>query len=267
MSDLIVYSSGQLPAEITEVLTALKSQFIKGMSDEELFDHLKALITKCFVDAGYNQPENSVYFVTEVLNDVRQACKWNALRKDELSIAFYKGIRKHYGDFVGLPITRFSEFITGYVKDQSRIQALAEKNKPLDEKSEPSESEKFNIAKWNALRAYNDVKEGRSITMYGSIVYDFLNGLKMIEITNEAKKEFINEARNQLIRENEIKTVGLLDKIKIAEIITNLNLLRTEEKNANVLKRAKCLTLVSWLQGILIEEVDLEKLINECTPT
>lgn len=263
MSDLIIYDSKNLPAEISEVLSALSSQFIKDMPDDELFDYLLPVITKCFTDSGYNKPENIQYFITEVLNDVRQACKWQALRKDELSIAFYKGIRKEYGDYVGLPVVRFAEFIRGYMNSVNRSQALAEKNKPMDIVSEPTEQEKFNLAKDNALRAYEDLKDGRDINLYGSIVYDFLNGLKLIEMSGKDKWQLIDEAMNQILREKEVRCALVIDKIKVTELNKEITDIRKGIITPLVVKRAKCLTLTAWMQGLIFEEVDLNGLIGE----
>jgi hypothetical protein len=262
MSELIIYDKKNLPAEISEVLSALSSQFVKDMTDAELFDYLLLVITKCFTDSGYNKPENISYFITEVLNDVRQACKWQALRKDELSIAFYKGIRKEYGDYVGLPVVRFAEFIKGYMTSGDRSQALAEKNKPMDIISEPTEQEKFNLAKDNALRAYQDLKEGRDINLYGSIVYDFLNGLKLIEMSGKDKWQLIDEAMNQILREKEVRCALVMDKIKVADLNKEIADIRKGIVTPLVVKRAKCLTLTSWMQGLIIDEVDLNGLIN-----
>lgn len=262
MSELIIYNPDQLPAEIKEVLTALSSPFVKDTTDEELYDYLLPLITKSFTDSGYKEPENVVYFVTEVLNDVRQACKWQALRKDELSIAFYKGIRKEFSDYVGLPVIRFAEFLTGYIKSQTRTQALAEKNKPVDVAVEPSEQEKFDLGKANALRAYEDVKEGKDINLYGSVVYDFLNSLGLIEMSGKDKWQLIDESMNQILREKQIKSIALLDKVKALELGKEMEEIRKGVITPVVVKRAKCLTLISWMQGLLLDEVDLNDLIK-----
>lgn len=266
MSELIIFDSKNLPAEINEVLIALSSPFVKDMTDEDLYEHLRPLITKSFTDAGYNQPENIVYFITEVLNDVRQSCKWHALRKDELSIAFYKGIRKEFGEYIGLPVIRFSEFINGYVKSQNRTQALSEKNKPMDVVSEPSEEEKFILAKGNALRAYDDVKDGRDINLYGSVVYDFLNGLKLIEMSGKDKWQLIDDAMNQILREKEIKSGVIMDAIKVKELNKEIAEIREGIVTPIVIKRAKCLTLVSWMRGLIIDETDLGNLIDTNKP-
>ena len=263
MSELIIYNSKNLPAEISEVLSALSSRFVKDMTDEELFDYLLPVITKCFTDSGHKSPDNIQYFITEVLNDVRQACKWQALRKDELSIAFYKGIRKEYGDYVGLPVVRFAEFIKGYMTSITRSQALAEKNKPMDEVSEPTEQEKFNMAKDNALKAFADVKDGRDINLYGSVVYDFLNGLKLIEMSGKDKWQLIDEAMNQILMEKEIRCAIVMDKIKVGELNKEITDIRKGIVTPLVIKRAKCLTLTSWMQGLIFDETDLSVLIGK----
>lgn len=266
MSELIIYDSKNLPAEINEVLTALSSHFVKDMTDEDLYEYLRPLITKSFTDAGYNQPENIVYFITEVLNDVRQACKWQALRKDELSIAFYKGIRKEYGDYVGLPVVRFAEFITGYGKSQSRTQALAEKNKSFDVAAEPTEQEKFETAKQLALKAFKDVEQGMDINLYGRVVYDFLNGLGIIQLGKDQRWEFYEQAKEQIKRECQVKVAGSLDLPLIKRVQTQLKAIENNERDEKIIARSKCLALHYCIQTWIFESYDLGYLIDSVKP-
>ena len=262
MSELIIYDSNNLPAEISEVLTALSSPFVKDMTDEELYDYLNPLITKSFTDSGHNQPENIVYFITEVLNDVRQACKWQALRKDELSIAFYKGIRKEFGDYVGLPVVRFSEFLAGYAKSQSRSQALAEKNKSFDVAAEPTEQEKFETAKQLALKAYSDVNAGNDISLYGRVVYDFLNGLGIIQLGKDVRWEFYEQAKEQIKRECQIKIAGSLDLLLIKRVQTQLKSIENNERDEKIIARSKSLALEYCINTWIFETTDLGYLID-----
>lgn len=262
--ELIKYGENVLPAKSQEILKALESPLVLNSSDEIVKDQITKSMLRAYFDLGFSYPSDSDFpvMVHSILNNVRM--EGMALRLDEIPIAFSRGILKEYGDFIGLSVASFSGFIKSYIMNNARLEALKEKNKPSDQRKEPTQEEKFNIAKDNALRAFNDVKEGRDISLYGSVVYDFLNGLKLIDIPNEEKYAFIEQARNELIREREMKRAGLLDRVKLIDINKELESLNKKDQSIEILvmKRAKCLTLVSWMQGLIFEEVELERMIK-----
>lgn len=260
--ELIKYENN-LPAKSQEILRALESPLVLNSSDEVVKDQIKKAMLRSYFDLGFSYPSDNDFpvMVQSILNNVRM--EGMALRLDEISIAFSRGILKEYGEFMGLSVASFSGFIKSYIMNNARLEALREKNKPAEAKREPTDQEKFQTAKENALRAYEDIKQDKDITLYGSVVYDFLDSLKLIEFTNEEKCAFYEKAKDKLIKENQIKAAGKVDQFLLAKIKKIIEGLQTGEEKDLIKPRAKVLSLTSYLQGLMLDEADLSELIDD----
>lgn len=255
MTEVAIYQSEKVSVEIYH---ALETPFAKDMNDADLFDFLKGEIGKAFAVSGYTCPagREGELFINEVIRDIRQICKSFALRRDEISIAFSRGVRKEYGDFVGLPIVRFFEFLKSYCANNDRMRALAERHKQ-EPKTEPTEQEKFDIEKRLALKAFNDLKDGKDISLIARSVYDFLDRLKLIEFSAGEKKAFFEQARIDVIADQQIRLSGTTRTEAANKIKQTIEGLQTGCEQELVKARAKYLALLNFFQGLLLEEQEL----------
>lgn len=259
MSEIQLYTN-TIPAKAAEIFNVLDGKLVRDLSDRELFENMRGLITEAYTVTGHNLPEGQelVYFVTSVQRDIQAICKTFPVRVTELPIAFNRGVRKEYFDYIGLPVIRFGEFLNKYIAHPDRVEALANRHAKIEPKREPTEEEKFNTAKALALKAYKEVSEGKDITLYGRVVYDFLDGLGLIEFTTAEKKEFYAEAKRLIIRENQIKATGSVDMLLLKRIKGVLESIEEGGEKELIISRSKVLALVSYLQALILEEVELQ---------
>lgn len=271
---LIMGDPSAIPAVSKEVFTALHSRLVSEVLPGDIFYPLKNAIHKSYQDTGFKLEgskeqiqEKLAYMINEVRKHVE--AKHPAIRVDELQIAIERGIRKQYGDYMGLSVISFCLFIDGYMKDEdmSRKKALIEKNKIKDEVIPPTNNEIFDMAKGNALKSLQDVKLGRDITLSGSAVYDWLSKIGLLLFSAREKKEFFEEARLDLVNEYGFKNINEADRFKRIDnkmIIDSLNSEApvSEIIYKKVLNRAKCLTLKAFLEGVIMEEINLDVLIE-----
>lgn len=263
--EIVKYESN-LPAISQEILKALESPLVKNSTDEEVKQVIVKGILKSHFDLRFSNPSEKdlPLMVNSILNNIR--LELFAIRINEIPIAFSRGVLKEYGDFMGLSIATFSCFVKSYLINNARLEALKEKNKPLEVRKEPTEQEKFNMAKDNALRAYNDIKTDRDISLYASAVYDFLDVLQLIVFSNPEKKEFYQKAKEQLIRENQIKATGKVDQFMLAKIKKVLSDLQSGEEKDLTKIRAKVLACNSYLKSVIDMKIDFEELLSNHSP-
>jgi hypothetical protein len=258
MSNIQLHTN-TIPAKAAEIFHVLDGKLVRDLSDKELFDVMIALVTEAYTVSGHNLPEGQelTYFVTSVQRDIQAICKTFPVRVTELPIAFNRGVRKEYFDYIGLPVIRFGEFLNKYLSHPDRNEALANRHAKIEPRKEPTEEEKFQTAKELSLKAYSDTKEGKDITLYGRVVYDFLDGLKLIEFLTEEKKAFYAEAKRQIIKENHIKVTGSVDLLMIKRIKGILESIEGGGEKELIISRSKVLALVSYLQALIFEEIEL----------
>lgn len=255
----------QLSLKDNEVAVALTGRMIKDIDRQYLFNIFKHSINRAYLLIRYEAPLELQLIIDETMKLAQN--NYGTIREGEVEIALTRGALGDYGtDFKGLSVVTFIGFIKAYLKEETRSQLLAAQVKQYDPEP-PTYNEIFDMAKGNALKALNDVKTGRDITLSGSAVYDWLSGLGLIEFTGKEKKEFFEEARLDLVNEYGMKNINETDRYKRIDnkmIIDSLNSEApvSEDIYKKVLSRAKCLTLRAFLEGIIIEEIDLDSLIE-----
>lgn len=176
------------------------------LPENRVFNVVLLEVTKCYIHLNWAKPkENDLnLMVTELTKNIQNHAAYRSLRLKEIPTAFAEGIRKEYGEFMGLSIVSFEMFLRGYLKSQYRIELG--KSLPtlqIEQSKKPSSEEIFVISSDNANKAFQDFKSGKDISLVAPAVYRFLYRLKLINYSEEELTEFINEAttivRNELI--------------------------------------------------------------------
>ena len=237
--------------------------------EDELFNTVNASIAKCFADLNKAvlSEQSLSYLVNEVTNSILN--KFPTIRLQEIPIAFQKGIRNEYGDYFGLCVVSFEQFIQGYLSGPDRKQLVDEKNKlMIDVKTEPTKDEKFSTAKWLCLDAYNQIKNNKPLGLNGVAVYTFLNTIGLIH--PDYKKGIYKEALNELVNQYEKDISFCTELNKRRALNTKLELLNqniaadgiTADQHEEVLRTGKRIILTNWLRDMLLDNTDLSELIE-----
>lgn len=257
--------STSLSPRDNEVSVAQKSPMIKDSDNFTLFEIFKNSITKAYLLIRYDSPSELALIIGETLRLALTNCP--DIRENEINIAFTRGVLGEYGDFKGLSVVTFIGFLKSYLKDEERQRIIALSMVKPEEKKIPTAEEVFEMAKGNALKALNDVKIGRDITLSGSAVYDWLSLLGVISLSTEEKNESMDEAKSQLIEEYTHKNMTETDRFKRIDNTTIIDTLNSDYKSSQdvhkkLIRRAKTISLKYFLQGIIVSEENFDELIE-----
>jgi hypothetical protein len=238
---------------------------IKDSDNFTLFEIFKNSITKAYLLIRYDSPSELALIIGETLRLALTNCP--DIRENEINIAFTRGVLGEYGDFKGLSVVTFIGFLKSYLKDEERQRIIALSMVKPEEKKIPTAEEVFEMAKGNALKALNDVKIGRDITLSGSAVYDWLSLLGVISLSTEEKNESMDEAKSQLIEEYTHKNMTETDRFKRIDNTTIIDTLNSDYKSSQdvhkkLIRRAKTISLKYFLQGIIVSEENFDELIE-----
>lgn len=231
--------------------------------DDYLHNIILAEILKSYLHLSWTKPldDDLAVMVEEIKLSIQN--KYKQIRAEELPAIFADGIRKVYGDYMGLSIVSFEMFVMGYLESRKRKDlALATPNSEI--KKEPTMQERFEIASKNAIDAFLAYQTGKDISLQAPTVYRFLRGIKLFVYSDSEQDEFWVQAEQDIYRDLRLKKTVTLEKFKREEIEKQLNgeLLIDEKIKA----QAQRLGLYSFFQSVMMEETDLQELINEKKP-
>lgn len=225
----------------------------------KVYNTTLAAVAKSFADLNFAVPgkKDVDMMVSELTKNIQENHK--QLRVEEIRTAFANGIRKEYGEYMGLSVVTFDMFIKGYLNSRQRAD-LAKSIPVIETTSEPTDEQKFQLASGNAFKAFQDYQLGKDITLVAPVVYRFLNRLKIVQYTEEEKAEFLAEAQKEVIENLTKQKAVMLDKIKRLEIARQLE--KPQTLDQKIILQAQRLGLYAFFQEVIMEETDLKTLIN-----
>lgn len=234
--------------------------------EDELFNTVNASIAKCYADLNLVVPKDPAYLVNEVTKSILN--KYPALRLPEIPIAFEKGIRKEYGEYYGLCVVTFEQFIAGYLTSSTRQNLVKERDKLIETKNEPTVDEKFTTAKGLCVDAFERVKQGKAIGLTAVAVYTFLNDIQLID--PDYKKGIMPQALEELVKEKEAESINCFELLKRRRLNADLELLKlniqahgiTSDQYNECKRVGKRIILNNWMRDITLNEINLPRLIE-----
>lgn len=179
-----------IPSTDMEITKALESRMINSVEPGILFEIFKASITKCYAMVRWEAPTGKEF--TLMIDQVMQISKskYGTIRENEVSIALTRGVLKEYGEYMGLSIVSFVNFIKGYLSEESRIKLLAIKNTPVEEDKTPTAAEQTKAFISRLEELFVDYKSNKSIMpTEGAFYFEKLWYAKVIRFTSEQREE------------------------------------------------------------------------------
>lgn len=244
-----------------ETINPLTVPSIKSHSDDEIFSVVLMSLARSFTDLGREQlGDRDKNYLANSLADLIPR-KYPSIRLHEIPEAFAKGIRGKYGEFYGLSVVSFENFIEAHLAHESREQ-FAKLLPVVSESKEPDQDTKFKIAKENAIKAFKDYSIGKDISLSALIVYSFLDGLKLIEFTPEEKWEFVEEAVQFLETDLLRKSIETLNKHQRADYMKQILAVKNRTAVDLIKNTAKRFTLYAFFKSCIMESLDINDLIQ-----
>jgi hypothetical protein len=185
------------PSEL-QYLQANNNVQIHIKKRSELEDEVSDLITTTFYELGQKiEAVEQMILVTKLKDELILHFRW--LTMEEVKMAFMKGARKEYGDYFGLNIVTFHNWIRSFQSDKKRADTLIKQNLLKQEvKKEPSAEELYQQSKAFALAAFETFKTEGYFNDIGNPVYEFLDSIQLIPFSIERKTEMFEQAKEKI---------------------------------------------------------------------
>jgi hypothetical protein len=126
-------------------LTALNSKLIVDMQQNELKDRVIKVLAKTYIDCGkVIESKELISLSNGVINEIKRY--FINLKIDELDLCFQNGVRKVYGEYFGLNIVTFHQWIKSFMAEEKRLDAIKIRSTPrIEPIKEYTEEQKLNI--------------------------------------------------------------------------------------------------------------------------
>ncbi|WP_316851195.1 hypothetical protein [Pedobacter agri] len=241
----------------------LLAKQVKYEDENIVFESIKAALAISFAHLNAKKLETAAmdFLANEVTDAIIE--KYPGIRISEIKTAFANGIRGEYGEYFGLSVVTFDNFVKCYILSPERAN-LGKTVPALEAPSMPTSHVMFETAKSNVLEAFRSFQnKTKTFERIALTAYNFLDSIKLITFTNQEKWEFVDEAKVELKR--------MLDNQKAVETrpLERRKLCATIDELANngcrdqVINVSKALALKAFFECMLLEGRDLNKEIDQ----
>jgi hypothetical protein len=126
-------------------LIALNSKLIVDMQQQELKDRVIKVLAKTYIDCGkVIESKELISLSNGVINEIKRY--FINLKIDELDLCFQNGVRKIYGEYFGLNIVTFHQWIKSFMAEEKRLEAIKIRSTPrIEPIKEYTEEDKLRI--------------------------------------------------------------------------------------------------------------------------
>lgn len=251
-----------IPKRDLEISEALESRMINVIKEVELFPQFKNGIAAAYALGNWNAPAGVEF--TVLVDQVMRLCKkyHGTLREKEITIAFTRGVLGEYGSFMhGLSIKCFLGFAKAHLAEESRLKLLAERNKPVEMKPEPTPEEQKEAFIQRLEILYIFHQTGKEILKTeGSFYFEKLYSSKVIRLTDDQRTKLKQKAYGRLTKAKNpalAKTKDQHDKMK--QVYDTF--LKAGIEGNDVKREAMYMGLIQWFKELAAFDLQIRDLI------
>lgn len=204
---------------------AKKSEVLAEMKENVLWDECLKVILKTFhnlnKDVASPSAKAEIQKLTQILRDlIVSTPQFSGITIGELNLAFDYGIRGEYGEFFGLNLKTFNQWVKGFENDEVRVSSVKKVylsrqiNAAFAPESKEVTDEEMAQCVLDDLR---NVKQGHKIVGF-TLFYDWCyRKIDIFRPTDEQRNETIAKVKNRAIYELKMRR---MDKYGNSESIT-----------------------------------------------
>lgn len=270
MSGLTVYTPSnelQVHKSIASILETAPSFEMPDKDLRELI--IKPAVLKAYMDTGFRyEKEDLTYIVDCLKSEIISNPKLRTIRPEEIKIAISNGVRKEYGDYMGLGLVSFIQFLKGYMNSEERNQAKmlkADNDRQIAfrQKPEPTAEQIAEGRKSTIIRAFKEYAIKGHYDDLGSYVYSSLDKLNLLGFNTADKKQFILDAIESLKSKIHEQLKIELNPSKQRSLKAQFKALSMEEIECNetIISEAKKIGLYAFFDTLILEETKIETLL------
>ena len=180
---------------IDRIREALKSPRIKDAKYSDLANYLAKVIGIVFaIRSTEIDPDNIQYMARELARSVWE--RFPGISVAELGIALDKGVKRDYGDYFGLNVVTFLDWVRAYFYSTERKIAVSEKNQlALPPKTVPTEKEFEELRRKNTISMFELYKHYGVLIGDPSYPFAYLESRGTLKLTREEKLSIFEEAK------------------------------------------------------------------------
>ena len=224
---------------------ALESNRISEMKKPDLEKIFIELFMKTYFEAGqvvpgFDTKQQSIHLklLSNALHEEMAGFKF--LRIEELRLAFKNGLRGEYGEYFGLNIKTFHQWIKGFQFDEKRKQALQKKKAESEKVLEPVMTR--TEAEWGWKLAIEDQfrkfkESGIFVCEFPNFQFEEFERRGLISLTIEKKKEIFLQAKESVLKADKVRRLNPRSRVEYVELCDQIK--RIEENKANSNDQAK----------------------------
>lgn len=239
-------------------LVAVTSERILDMKREDALDMIHSLIVKAFHDTGtmFKQDERTLIITT--YDEIKTYFPY--LKSGELRMAFASGVRKEYGEYFGINLVTFNQWIKGWMKDEKRMNAKKELLKDKEYPPVMTISEAEYAWKEAITRQFKEFKKtGHLVCEFPNHLFKHLEQIGLICISNAQKFEIRNKAIESIIQSKKIARLNPKSKLHLFQLSDQIKRIEedkmTKEDMAEVKQMARLMSIKNYYSSI--EELKL----------
>lgn len=263
-TEIVYQKENNLTVSVNQIHVLLNEPAFKR-PDAYLHNVVLAEILKSYTHLGWNKPDD--FDLMLIVNEVKSAIqnKYKSIRAEEISDIFADGIRKVYGDYMGLSTVSFEMFIMGYLESRKRKDlALSMPKENIDRT--PSEQEIYDISIQNCKTAFNDLKAKGTVGRFGVIVYDFLTKIGILQLDKEARWQYYEDAKIDLQEYLKTQMFNSGDKHEVNRLKANLNSIiegvKSETNEQKLITISKRLAVDDYFRGLEMDGLTLDDVLK-----
>lgn len=250
-----------------DVIIARQHKKIKEYSDTALLKAIQKLVIKAQFDTKHNFEKADLNFtITEVCNDLLNDFAERTV--EEAEIAFRKGVRKQYGEFYGLSVVTFYQWMVSFVHESNEA-IMKQRKFEAELNNQPpvlSQKEKDCITAKYMLEFFEKYKENplnSGIKIYiisASVEYDYLLRLKVIGYNDQQKADIRERAKKSMERTYDLlKAKDKMERQKFSAILAATHIGKPTNEFWNECKKVAMLDFYKKLET---ENKDLRQLLK-----
>ena len=239
-------------------LVAVTSERILDMRKEDALDMIHSLIVKAFHDTGtmFKQDEKTLIITT--FDEIKTYFPY--LKSGELIMAFASGVRKEYGEYFGINLVTFNQWIKGWMKDEKRMNAKKELLKDKEYPPLMTETEAEYAWKETINRQFKEFKRtGHLICEFPNHLFKHLEQIGLISISNAQKLVIMDQAIHSIIEGKKVSRLNPKSKIHLSQLSDQIKRMEedkmSKEDMAEVKQMARLISIKNYYSTI--EELKL----------
>lgn len=206
------------------------------------FTDLTKIITKTIFDSGFKfEEEESANIISTVADDILRDFKHITI--EEIKICFRKGVRKEYGDYFGLSVLTFYNWLRKYTTEVRGKAIVKQREYEMEQEAKRTQKqytdEEKAMISYNAiLWVYNHWLEKNNLFDIDNSTYESLVKYDILKLSREQKNDIYKRAKQKLIKKRSAeKPTNFKSRKTIQEVISNI---QSENKDGKWLIEKEC---------------------------